>query len=195
MGAERPILTFDLDGVLCRPPFGINPGRNIGKARKSEGRRTFLSPTEPYRYYLRRPMAGAREGFAWLNEPYDCQVLTARTEHARRPTEGWLKQWLGFLPVLHLRTDYDETPAAYKARRSAEIGALAHFEDDPHTALWVAESVPAVFLVDWWRNRWLDDARIHRIRWIAQAGPILRTLVAEREASASTSRPGQSAAD
>ena len=45
MDRERPILTFDLDGVLCRPPFGINPGRNIDKARKREGRRTFLSPS------------------------------------------------------------------------------------------------------------------------------------------------------
>ena len=182
MSAARPILTFDLDGVLCRPPFGINPGKNQDKERKKEGRRTFMAPTEAYRYYLRRPMAGAREGFAWLNESYDCQVLTARTEVTRKATEGWLQRWLGFVPTLHLRASYEETPAAFKVRRSGEIGALAHFEDDPHTALWVADVLPLVFLVDWWRNRWLEDERIHRVRWIAEAGPILR----ERPAATSS---------
>lgn len=176
MAAPRPVLTFDLDGVLCRPPFGINPGRNIGKQRKSEGRPTILAPTEPYRYAWRRPMPGAREGFLWLSEAYDCRIVTARTERTRQTTEGWLRRWLGVLPELHLRADYTETPAAYKVRTTQALGALAHFEDDPHTALWVSEHIPAVFLVDWWRNRWLKAERVHRIEWISEAGAILRAL-------------------
>ena len=31
--AERQLLTFDMDGVLCRPPLGINPGTGTGKRR------------------------------------------------------------------------------------------------------------------------------------------------------------------
>ena len=185
VGAERQIITFDLDGVLCRPPFGINPGRNVDKPRKTEGKRTVMAPTEPFRYFARRPMPGSREGFAWLNETYDCQVLTARTENARKATEGWLSRWLGFVPPLHLRPAYDETPAAFKVRRATELGPLAHFEDDPHTALWVAEAVPIVFLVDWWRNRWLKDERVHRIHWIAEAGAVLR----ERATNGLTATP------
>jgi len=57
-----------------------------------------------------------------------------------------------------------------------EMVPLAHFEDDPHTAEWAAELVPAVFLVDWGRNRWLAGERIHRIQTIAEAGPVLREL-------------------
>jgi hypothetical protein len=176
--AGRRLLTFDLDGVLCRPPLGLNPGRNIDKRRTAQGHRTVLSPTEPYRYFLRKPMPGSREGFLWLAETYDCQVLTARTERTRRLTESWLERWLGFVPVLHLREGYHETPAAFKVRRSQELGAFAHFEDDPHTALWVAEGIPHVFLVDWWRNRWLKDARVHRIHFIGEAGALLRAFTA-----------------
>lgn len=179
MAGSRRLLTFDLDGVLCRPPLGINPGRNIGKRRATEGKATILAPTEPYRYAGRKPMAGAREGFLWLAETYDCCIVTARTERTRSATEAWLHRWLGFIPDLHLRPDYSETPAAYKVRTTQALGALAHFEDDPHTALWVAEHIPAVFLVDWWRNRWLKAEKVHRIEWIAEAGAILRSMEGE----------------
>ncbi|MGD9935281.1 MAG: hypothetical protein AB7T37_16415 [Dehalococcoidia bacterium] len=179
MAPIRRVLTFDLDGVLCRPPFGINPGRNIDKRRKTEGKATALAPTEPFRYFGRRPMPGAREGFLWLTETYDCRIVTARTERTRSATEGWLRRWLGTLPELYLRPDYSETPAAYKVRTTQELGALAHFEDDPHTAQWVAEHIPAVFLVDWWRNRWLRAENVHRIQWIGEAGAILRSMESE----------------
>ena len=69
------------------------------------------------------------------------------------------------------------------------LGALAHFEDDPHTALWVADHIPAVFLVDWWRNRWLKAERVHRIEWIAEAGAILRTIEDRPGDSFSQARP------
>jgi hypothetical protein len=118
-------------------------------------------------------MAGAKEGFLALAQRYDCHLVTARTERARGVTERWLETLYGYVPPLHLRPGYQVTPAAWKVRLTGELGALAHFEDDPHTALWVAETVPLVFLVDWWRNRWLDDPAVHRIRRIGEAAPIL----------------------
>jgi hypothetical protein len=184
MASSRRLLTFDLDGVLCRPPFGINPGRNVNKARRTQGHATLLSPTERFRYYLRRPMAGAREGFASLAADYECHVLTARTERTRSVTEGWFRRWFGVVPPLHLRAGYDETPAAFKVRRVQELGAFAHFEDDPHTALWVADVLPLVFLVDWRRNRWVNDGRLHRIRRLAEARDVLAALPASLEEAA-----------
>jgi hypothetical protein len=174
----RPVLTFDLDGVLCRPPFGINPGKNIGKPRKVEGHRTLLAITEPYRYYGRRPMPGAVRGFAAFAQDFDVHVVTARTERCRRVTEGWFRRWFGHVPALHLRADYSLTPAAFKLQRTAELGASAHFEDDPHTAAWLAEQLPAVLLVDWPRNRWLRSPRVYRIARILDAQPILQRLLA-----------------
>ena len=177
MASDRPVLTFDLDGVLCRPLLGINPGRNVNKKRSLEGRDSPLTATERFRFAGRQPMPGAREGFLWLNETYDCQVLSARTAQARTMTEAWLQRWFGRVPQVHLREGTAESPAAFKVRRAQELGAIAHFEDDPHTAEWVAEVIPAVILVDWWRNRWLKGPRIHRVHWINESGSIIRGLL------------------
>lgn len=176
MAANRPVLTFDLDGVLCRPPLGFNPGRGQGKARDAEGRKNLLWRTEVWRYAMRKPMPGAREGFLALAETYDCRVLSARAEHARPFTEQWFERHFGLVPVMHLRPHWSETPSQFKVRTVRDLQPIAHFEDDAHTAEWVAEIIPAVFLVDWWRNRWLAGANIHRIKRISQAAPVLAAL-------------------
>lgn len=176
MPGDRPLLTFDLDGVLCRPPFGINPGSGRGKRRDAKSRKNLLWLTERWRYALRKPMPGAREGFLALMEGYDCQVVSARGEQARRLTERWFERHFGFVPPVHLRPHWRETSAQYKARRLGELRPLAHFEDDPHTAGWLAELLPAVFLADWGRNRWLEGERIHRIRRIEEASAVLERL-------------------
>lgn len=175
---DRPrlVLTFDLDGVLCRPPFGINPGRGQDKRRDAPGKKSILWATERWRYYGRRPMPGAPEGLAALARRYDCRVLSARGEVARAHTESWIAANFGFAPDLHLRPDWHESPAAFKARKVRELHAAAHFEDDPHTANWLADLLPAVFLVDWRRNRWLDAERVHRIRRLLDAIPILEGI-------------------
>lgn len=176
MTSPRPLLTFDLDGVLCRPPFGINPGRGQHKKREGEGAKNLLWRTERWRYAGRQPMPGAREGLAALARSYDCQVVSARSVDAESFTLRWLRRNFGVELPLNLRPDWREKPAQFKVRRIRELGAVAHFEDDAHTAQWVAECVPAVFLVDWWRNRWLEGPKIHRIRGIDEAIPLLESL-------------------
>jgi hypothetical protein len=177
VSANRPVVTFDLDGVLCRPPFGINPGRNQGKSRETAGTKGLLWRTERVRYLGRRPMSGARDGFFQFARLYDCQVLSARSEEARPLTERWFARWFGVVPAISLRPSWKETSAAFKVRRVRELGSVAHFEDDPHTALWLAELIPAVFLVDWARNRWVEGRpNIHRVRQLAEAGPTLARL-------------------
>lgn len=166
---DRPILTFDLDGVICRPPLGINPGRGQHKRRDGEGTKSLLWRTERWRYAGRRPMPGAAEGLRLLNERFDCRVVSARAGHARAFTERWFARHIGFVPELNLRADWREKPAQFKVRRLQELQPVAHFEDDAHTAQWVAEFLPQVFLVDWWRNRWLDAPNVHRIRRLSDA--------------------------
>jgi len=172
----RPLITFDFDGVICRPPFGINPGRGIGKSRERPGTKGVLWRTERFRYAWRRPMPGAAAGLKELAGEFECHVLTARSEEARGLTERWMRRYLGVVPALHMRPHWRETSAQFKARMLRELAPLAHFEDDPHTAEWAAELVPAVFLVDWARNRWLAGERIHRIGTLAEAVPVLREL-------------------
>ena len=176
--ASHPIVTFDLDGVICRPPFGINPGRNQGKPRDGAGKRNLLWATERWRYAGRRPMPGARDGFRAIAERFECHVLSARAEVARGGVERWFGRYIGVVPVMHLRPTWEEKPAQFKARIVGELAPLAHFEDDPHTAQWLAELVPAVFLVDWPRNNWLTGPNVHRVRMIGEALPLLDRLAA-----------------
>ncbi len=176
----RPLLTFDLDGVLCRPPLGINPGKGQQKSREGEGARNLLWATERWRYMARRPMPGARKGLQLLSERFECQVVSARSQQASAYTASWFRKNLGLDLALHLRPGWQEKPAQFKARRVVELGALAHFEDDAHTAQWLAELLPAVFLVDWWRNRWLDLPNVYRINRLEEAMPVLERLIASR---------------
>ncbi|MBA4181793.1 MAG: hypothetical protein C0506_14480 [Anaerolinea sp.] len=181
---RRPVLTFDLDGVICRPPLGINPGRGQRKSREGMGTKNLLWLTERWRYLGRKPMPGARNGLRALAASFDCQVVSARSDAAGALTETWFRRNIGFEPPLNLRPDWRERPAQFKVRRIVELGAFAHFEDDAHTAQWVAELLPAVFLVDWWRNRWLEGPNIHRIRRIDDAIPVLDRLLREAQSPA-----------
>lgn len=180
MPGARPLVTVDLDGVLCRPPFGINPGPGRNKRRDVPGKAGVLWLTERWRYRGRRPMPGAVEGIRALQASFDVAVLSARGEAARSLTEAWFRRHFGFVPQLYIRPHWRETSAQFKARRVVELGAIAHIEDDPHTAEWLAELVEAVCLVDWPRNRWLAGERIHRIRGIADAAAVLEAVRAGR---------------
>jgi hypothetical protein len=172
----RPVLTLDFDGVICRPPLGINPGRGKNKRRDGEGRQNLLWWTERWRYLGRKPMRGVQEGFLRLSETYDCKVLSARSLDAHDLTLRWCERYIGVRPELHLRPDWHETPAQFKVRMVTTLRPVAHFEDDPHTAQWISELLPAVFLVDWWRNRWLDAPNIYRIHDLVDAVPVLTAL-------------------
>lgn len=129
-------------------------------------------------------MPGAREGLAALQESFECHVLSARAVDAAGLTARWFERYFGFVPVLHLRPDWREKPAQFKVGMVRELAPLAHFEDDPHTAGWIAEILPAVFLVDWWRNRWLQADRVHRIDQLSDALPLLEQLLASRSPAA-----------
>ncbi len=135
-------------------------------------------------------MPGAVEGFRAVAERFDCAVVSARGEGARALTEGWLKRTLGVSPPLRLRSTWRERSSAFKARVIPPLQPLAHFEDDPNTALLLAERIPYVFLVDWPRNRGVERDNIHRIGRIAEALPILEALVGETGASGASGTSG-----
>ncbi len=159
---SRPIVTVDLDGVLARPPFGLNPDANRKKRRDRRARWSPLWALERWRYVGRSPMPHAGAALEQLREVADVRLVSARGEAARPATERWLARHLGWRPPLYLRPSWRESSAQYKARLLAELAPFAHLEDDPHTAAWVAEFVPLVVLIDWPRNRWLEGPNIRR---------------------------------
>jgi hypothetical protein len=177
MTDERPIVTIDIDGVLCRPPFGINPGRGEHKRRDKPGKWSVLWPLERFRYVARKPMPGAKRGLRDLMTSFECQVLSARSSAAERYTRGWIRSKLGAELPMNLRPQWKESSAQFKARLAPELGSSVHIEDDPHTAKWLAELIPHVLLVDWPRNDWLEGSNIHRISSIAEAPELIQRLL------------------
>lgn len=176
---SRPLVSFDLDGVLARPPFGINPGTNRRKRREAPARWDPLWPLERWRYLGRRPMPGAREALEAVSELAEVVVVSARGEAARAATERWLCRSFGQVPTLLLRPSWRERSAQFKARVLAELRPHLHVEDDPHTAAWVAEFLPHVILVDWRRNRWLSGANVHRVRGLGEVPPLVAALLSQ----------------
>ncbi|MCS7296036.1 MAG: hypothetical protein RMK15_02020 [Chloroflexota bacterium] len=176
---RRPLVSFDLDGVLARPPFGINPGTNRGKRRDAPGRWNPLWPFERWRYAGRRPMPGAREALMAARSHGEVIVVSARGEAARSSTERWLRRHFGWVPPIFLRPSWRERSAQFKVRVLSELRPCVHVEDDPHTAEWLAEILPHVVLVDWRRNRWLRRPNIHRVASLTEVPALLERLVSQ----------------
>ena len=169
---HRSLLTFDLDGVLCRPPFGINPGSK--KNSKKLNHNTFSLPGmlwffERWRYKGRKPMPRAVASLHEFQKVYRCVVVSARSEASRKETEAWLQKYFGQVPEVFLRPSWRETPSVYKDRIIRELQPIAHFEDDPSTAMILSEHASQIFLIAWRRNRGLENDQIRRIDEIGDA--------------------------
>ncbi|MDE2934866.1 MAG: hypothetical protein OXS47_13495 [Chloroflexota bacterium] len=179
MGRSRLLVTFDMDGVLCRNPLGINPGGVSSDATSPPRLPRPTWPIERWLYFRRKPMPGAVEGFHAIAERFECAVVSARGEGSRPLTEDWLAHTFGVSPPVRLRSSWRERSSAFKARVIPPLKPLAHFEDDPNTALLLAERIPHVFLVDWPRNHGVERENIHRIERITDALPILEAVAGD----------------
>jgi hypothetical protein len=167
--ADLPVMTVDLDGVVCAPLFGVNLGIHS----------TFLDPDEPppearvwprwlgapldhLRFDARRPVAGAAGALARLARHRRLVLLTGR----RSDPSYWLR-WYG------LRDHYSEIVVNrgplksphFKLQQVDRLGALEHVDDDGRTAQLLADRAGIrTYLRDWPRNRGLDyHQNVYRI--------------------------------
>lgn len=185
-GAARqdlPLLTVDMDGVICRPILG----QNIGIHRE------FLDPQAPakparvvprwlnqrldhLRFNFRRPVEGAREAIADLRRVRRLVLLTGR----RTAPHGWLQRY-GFDGLFDdvVINDTNRRSPHYKLEVVRRLGADEHVDDDARTVQLLANLAGVrIFLCDWPRNRGLPlDDRIVRVQGIAD---LARRLLAER---------------
>jgi hypothetical protein len=159
----KPIITLDLDGVICSPPFGINLGIH----------RTFLDPdaeapparvpprwwserADRLRFDLRRPLPRVADALQHLRRVRTVYVLTGR----RTSPERWLRRH-GLHDLID-RVIINDTllrSPHYKLRALEQLDAEEHVDDDGRTAQLIAASSDIrVFLIDWPRNR---DAQYH----------------------------------
>ena len=175
-----PLLTIDMDGVICEPPFGRNLGIHrafldpAAPPRPARApRRWFSRIVDPVRFELRRPLPGAREALAELRALRTLVLLTGR----RSPPDRWLRRH-GFATLLD-GVVINETPIRsphFKLEAITQLGAVEHIDDDGQTAQLLAQRSGAQpYLRDWPRNRGLPyDERVRRVADLGALAALLR---------------------
>jgi hypothetical protein len=177
--ASKPIITLDLDGVICNPPFGINlgirsefldPSAPARPARVPP--RWWSGPFDRARFDLRRPLPGVSDALRALRELRTVYVLTGR----RTSPVRWLARHR--LDALVDRVVINETllrSPHYKLHAIQELGALEHVDDDGRTAQLIAASASVrVFLMDWPRNRGVEyHSEVLRVSALSEVPSLL----------------------
>lgn len=168
---DKPFISFDFDGVICRPPFGMNQvlGRKLSEeelpqiVREIDGpalgweRRIYLQVRgmfEDLKYLGRDPMPAAREGIIAVSQYRTPIIITGRSYMAKRIIDAWLKKY-----------DMEEYFAAIYANNTAlptrqfklhmlrRLNIDEHVDDDGAITYYLAKrGVKQLFLRDWPRN-------------------------------------------
>ena len=168
-GDDLPVMTVDLDGVVCGPLLGWNAGIH----------RSFLDPEAPaptarawprwigapldhLRFDPRRPTRGAKDALDRLARHRTLVLLTGR----RSDPSYWLR-WHGldrFYSQIVINEGALKSPH-HKLEHVERLGAVEHVDDDGRTAQLLAERSDArVYLRSWPRNQGLDlDPSVRRI--------------------------------
>ena len=178
---SKPIITLDLDGVICNPPFGINLGIRsefLDPALPSLPARLpprwWSEPFDRARFELRRPLPGVADALRALRELRTVYVLTGRRTSPAR----WLARHSldAFVDRVVINETMLRSPH-YKLHAIRELGAQEHVEDDGRTAQLIAASTSVrVFLIDWPRNRGPEyHSGMRRVATLREVPPLLVT--------------------
>src|ERR1051325_9184130 len=145
--AELVPITIDLDGVVVRPPFGLNImiGRRIGRPllpdelREPPGFSRLRALMERGRFGFRRPLPGVREAMAEIAKLRTVHILSARSHAGRRSTERWLERHglASHVAAVHLNPGGVPSPH-FKLLTARSLGVTEHVDDDPATADYLA---------------------------------------------------------
>ena len=178
---DRPLLTLDLDGVICEPILGQDIGihRRFLDPDAAPAPALILPewlrvPLDHLRFDLRRPMPGVAEALARLGSVRRLVIVTGR----RTPPTAWLhRHHLDRLveDVIVNRTGLRS--AHYKLGTLRALGATEHAEDDPRSAQLLAQAGGVrVYLCDWPGNRDLAfDPHVQRVAGLVDLARRLTT--------------------
>lgn len=168
--ALRPLMAFDLDGVLARPPFGRNltirrdltltPGSPADGPVPGPGRslslqdRLLRATYYRARYWNRPPMRHAHAALIAATRDHRVIILTARNWRGRAMTEAWLRRHrLAHLVDALYCNDTGLPSPQFKRLMVERLGVVRHVDDDAATAALIARGGVPVDLIDWPRNR------------------------------------------
>lgn len=162
--SPRPVVSFDLDGVLAVWPFGVNPGISsrpkrvpplppdvdrLYDAPSSTSR--FRAALEWLRFAWRRPDPDARAVLEALRRRARVVITTGRSASGRPALDGWLRRHglADYVDAVHMSPKTLST-RQHKLATLRRIGARVHVDDDP-TAIWylVAHGVSFPVFREW----------------------------------------------
>lgn len=185
-----PVLTVDMDGVLCRPIVWFNlvisrdVQRPLDLAERPPRESTPLSHRlvetrvgQAIRYAWRPPMPMVREGLAALAEVRQLVLLSGRPETSRLATERWLERHRlrDYFSELVLN-DRGLPNASFKLLTSRERGVREHVDDDGRVAYFLArDNAQTVYLISWGGNAGLPyPPTVQRVRHLVHAADVIR---------------------
>ena len=188
----KPVMSFDFDGVICRPPLGFNValGRELDLAplkpdavvKTYDGTAQSLSLRarfklqgliESVKYFGRSPLPFVDEGLRAIVEHRTPIIVTGRSFLAKQIVEAWLLRY-GF--TKYFQGVYpNNTPlrtAQYKLYTLRARGISEHVDDDGSITYYLANNgIARLYLVDWPRNRGLPYPKsvtmVHHLEEIA----------------------------
>lgn len=185
-----PVLTVDVDGVLCRPIVWFNlvisrdVRRPLDLTERGERAEASMSHRlahtrigQNIRYAWRPPMPMVREGLAALAEVRQLILMSGRPEGSRLATERWLQRHglRDYFTELILN-DRGMPNAAFKLVTSRERGLREHVDDDGRVAYFLArDNAQTVYLISWGGNAGLPyPPTVQRVRDLVHTADLIR---------------------
>lgn len=180
---ERPLITLDFDGVICRPILGWNIGisRDFldpdAPPRPADvPPRWFSRPADYLRFNFRRPLPEVGPALEDLHAIREVVILTGR----RSDPSPWLRRYrLDRYIDRIVINDGELRSAHFKLDMVERLEAAEHVDDDGRTVQLLAQrSRVRAFLRDWPRNRGLPFAAgVTRVADLADVARRLRLEV------------------
>jgi hypothetical protein len=169
---DKPIISFDFDGVICRPPFGFNMVlgrklhdeelpesiREIDGPAQNQAQRVYLSLRglffENAKYYGRDPMEGAREGIIAVSQYRTPIIITGRSYLAKGIIEAWLKKYNmnEYFEAIYANNTALPT-RQFKLHMLRRLNINEHVDDDGAITYYLAtKGIKQLYLRNWPRN-------------------------------------------
>lgn len=167
----KPLISFDFDGVICRPPF--NQNRVLGRKlhddelpediRQVDGLATNL-PRQVYlqvrglfedlKYLGRDPMPAAREGIIAVSQYRTPVIITGRSYMAKRIIDAWLKKYNMEEYFSAIYANNTALPTRqFKLYMLRRLNIQEHLDDDGAITYYLAtKGISQLYLRDWDRN-------------------------------------------
>jgi phosphoglycolate phosphatase-like HAD superfamily hydrolase len=180
---DRPkVIALDFDGVICRPPLGLNLGISNGEwpaalrvSGRVERKQAFADLLTSVRYAGRRPLLDAQLGLSHLSEKRQIAIVTGRPARMIPDIRSWLTRYgLDDLISFIFANDTGFSIPRFKLEMAEKLNAHEFVEDDGRTARFLHRfGVANVFLREWPKNRGNYPEQIRVVRSLSEVASAL----------------------